>query len=226
MLVTIPDVLSVNAVAQLRVQLEQGCWVDGKGSAGYIAANQKNNLQLADTDPLAVSLGNQILEALSRNARFISATLPLKILSPMFNAYAGDQEYGLHVDNAVRIDTQTGERIRSDVSSTLFLSDPDQYEGGDLVIEDTYGEQRVRLPAGHMVVYPSTSLHRVTPVTRGRRMAAILWTQSMVRDDAQRALLFEMDNTIQQLAAELGEHSSVLSLSGIYHNLVRRWSDI
>lgn len=226
MLVTIPDVLSADTVMQWREQLEQGRWVDGRGTAGYLAATQKKNLQLSDADPLAASMGNAILEILSQNTRFISASLPLKILSPMFNAYAGEQEYGFHIDNALRVDPQTGERIRADVSSTLFLSGPDEYEGGELVIQDTYGEQRVKLPAGHMVVYPSTSLHRVTPVTRGKRMAAILWTQSMVRDDAQRALLFDMDNTIQQLAAELGEHSSVLALSGIYHNLVRRWAEI
>ncbi|AHG66011.1 Fe2+-dependent dioxygenase [Advenella mimigardefordensis] len=226
MLVTIPDVLSADTVMQWREQLEQGRWVDGRGTAGYLAATQKKNLQLSDADPLAASMGNAILEILSQNTRFISANLPLKILSPMFNAYAGEQEYGFHIDNALRVDPQTGERIRADVSSTLFLSGPDEYEGGELVIQDTYGEQRVKLPAGHMVVYPSTSLHRVTPVTRGKRMAAILWTQSMVRDDAQRALLFDMDNTIQQLAAELGEHSSVLALSGIYHNLVRRWAEI
>ena len=226
MLVTIPDVLSADTVMQWRAQLEQGQWVDGRGTAGYLAAAQKKNLQLSDADPLAASLGNAVLEILSQNTRFISASLPLKILSPMFNAYAGEQEYGFHIDNALRVDPQTGERIRADVSSTLFLSGPDEYEGGELVIQDTYGEQRVKLPAGHMVVYPSTSLHRVTPVTRGKRMAAILWTQSMVRDDAQRALLFDMDNTIQQLAAELGEHNSVLALSGIYHNLVRRWAEI
>ena len=226
MLVTIPDVLSADIVMQIREQLEQGQWVDGRGTAGYLAAAQKKNVQLADTDPRAASLGNAILEILSQNARFISASLPFKILSPMFNAYAGEQEYGFHVDNSLRVDAQTGERIRADVSSTIFLSDSHEYEGGELVIQDTYGEQRIKLPAGHMVVYPSTRLHRVTPVTRGKRMAAILWTQSMVRDDAQRALLFEMDNTIQQLASELGEHSSVLSLSGIYHNLVRRWADI
>lgn len=226
MLVNIPDLLSTDTVMQLRQRLDQGQWVDGRSTSGYIAASQKKNLQLAETDPQAVSAGNHILDMLSQNARFISATLPLKILSPMFNAYAGDQEYGFHIDNAIRVDPQTGERIRADVSATLFLSDPDEYEGGELIIQDTYGEQRVKMPAGHMVVYPSTSLHRVTPVTRGRRIAAVLWIQSMVRDDAQRALLFEMDNTIQQVATALGDHSSVMSLTGIYHNLVRRWAGI
>lgn len=226
MLVTIPDLLSEDTVTRLRQQLEQGRWVDGRGTAGYVAAGQKKNLQLADNDPVTVSAGNQILEVLSRNSRFISATLPLKILSPMFNSYASDQEYGFHIDNAVRVDPQTGDRIRADVSSTLFLSNPDEYDGGELIIQDTYGEHRIKLPAGHMVVYPSTSLHRVTPVTRGKRMAAILWTQSMVREDARRALLFEMDNTIQQLATELGEHGSIVSLTGIYHNLVRQWSTV
>ncbi len=226
MLVTIPDLLSKDTVTRLREQMEQSQWVDGKGTAGYVAASQKKNLQLADHDPVAISASQQILEALGRNSRFISAALPLKILSPMFNCYASDQEYGFHIDNAVRVDPHSGERIRADVSSTIFLSDPDEYEGGDLIIQDTYGEQRVKLPAGHIVVYPSTSLHRVTPVTRGKRIAAILWTQSMVREDARRALLFEMDNTIQQLATELGAHDSIVSLTGIYHNLVRQWSQV
>ena len=226
MLVSIPDLLSADSLMQLRQQLDQGHWIDGRSTSGYVAASQKKNLQLADTDPLAVSAGNHVLDALSQNARFISATLPLKILSPMFNAYASDQEYGFHIDNAVRVDPQSGERIRADVSATLFLSDPDEYEGGELIIQDTYGEHRVKMPAGHMVVYPSTSLHRVTPVIRGRRIAAVLWIQSMVRDDAQRALLFEMDNTIQQVATALGDHSSVVSLTGIYHNLVRRWAGV
>lgn len=226
MLVNIPDLLSADVVMQLRKQLDLGQWVDGRGTSGYIAASQKKNLQLAETDPQAISVGNHILDKLSQNARFISATLPLKILSPMFNAYASEQEYGFHIDNAIRVDPHTGERIRADISATLFLSEPDEYEGGELIIQDTYGEQRVKMPAGHMVVYPSTSLHRVTPVTRGKRVAAVLWIQSMVRDDAQRTMLFEMDNTIQQLAGELGEHSSVVSLTGIYHNLVRRWASV
>ncbi|AHG64556.1 Fe2+-dependent dioxygenase [Advenella mimigardefordensis] len=226
MLVNIPDLLSADVVMQLRKQLGLGQWVDGRGTSGYIAASQKKNLQLAETDPQAISVGNHILDKLSQNARFISATLPLKILSPMFNAYASEQEYGFHIDNAIRVDPHTGERIRADISATLFLSEPDEYEGGELIIQDTYGEQRVKMPAGHMVVYPSTSLHRVTPVTRGKRVAAVLWIQSMVCDDAQRAMLFEMDNTIQQLAGELGEHSSVVSLTGIYHNLVRRWASV
>ncbi len=207
MLVTIPDLLSADIVMQFREQLAQGQWVDGRGTAGYLAAAQKKNVQLADTDPLAARLGNAILEILSQNARFISASLPLKILSPMFNAYAGEQEYGFHVDNSLRVDPQTGERIRADVSSTIFLSDPNEYDGGELVIQDTYGEQRVKLPAGHMVVYPSTSLHHgrhfMDPEHGARRHPA----GPAVRHGQYHPAIGERAGRAQQRAVTVGDLS-------------------
>jgi len=232
MMLVIPDVLAAQDLADICSQITQASWHDGRETAGYAAMRQKNNLQLRSDDPVALAAGQTILRALSGNARFISFALPLKILPPMFNRYQGGGEYGLHIDNAIRVDPASGQRIRTDVSTTLFLNDPDDYDGGELIIHDTYGVERVKLPAGHAVVYPGTSLHRVSPVTRGHRLAAFFWTQSMVQDDTQRGLLFDLDNTIQGLAARADvadSHAethadSIARLTGTYHNLIRMWA--
>lgn len=226
MLLTIPDVLTGAQLAACRHKLTSAHWEDGKQTAGHIAVNQKKNSQLSVHDPLAIEIGDVILDALSTNALFISATLPSKVLAPMFNRYSDKDTYGFHIDNAIRVQPGSNERIRADISATLFLNEPDTYEGGELLIADNYGEHRVKLPAGHLVVYPGTSLHQVTPVTGGVRLAAFFWIQSMVRDDGQRTILFNMDQSIQQLTRELGEHRAVTQLTGVYHNLVRSWADI
>ncbi|MEQ4619407.1 MAG: Fe2+-dependent dioxygenase [Corticimicrobacter sp.] len=226
MLLVIPEVLSAAEVAAMRERLEQADWQDGRQTAGYAAIDQKSNLQLQVRDPLAVELGQRILQALSTDPRFISFALPGKILSPMFNCYRGGGEYGFHIDNAIRVDPLGGDRIRTDVSTTLFLSDPGDYDGGELVVSGTYGVETVKLPAGHAVVYPGTSLHRVTPVSRGQRLAAFFWTQSMVQDETQRNLLYELDCTIQQLALRPENRTEVVRLTGVYHNLVRGWAQV
>lgn len=227
MLIVIPAVLSPAEVAQMRATLEASSWVDGKVTAGQQSAKAKYNLQIPEGSEVAQAMGDRILRALGGNPEFVSAAQPLRIYPPLFNRYDEGMRFDAHVDNAVRLVTGHGMRIRTDVSSTLFLSDPESYDGGELVIEDTYGEQAVKLPAGHMVVYPATSLHRVTPVTRGSRWASFFWTQSMVRDDGQRRLLYEMDVAIRRLRAELDdEHPSIRSLVGTYHNLLRRWVEM
>ncbi|WP_028604445.1 Fe2+-dependent dioxygenase [Ottowia thiooxydans] len=225
MMLVIPDVLSHADLADIRSKLETASWQDGRETAGYAAIQQKSNEQLRATDPLAIQLGERILGALSCNPRFISFALPRKIFSPMFNRYQGGGEYGLHVDNSIRIDAVSGERIRTDISTTVFLNEPADYEGGELVVSDTYGVKQVKLPAGHAVVYPGSSLHRVTPVTRGRRLASFFWTESMVRDDARRSMLFELDNAIQALAHRAENGQEVGQLTGVYHNLMRQWAD-
>jgi len=224
MMLVIPDVLKAQELADIRSQIEQAPWHDGRETAGYAAARQKSNLQLRSNDPAAVAAGQTILRALSGNAHFISFALPLKILPPMFNRYQGGGEYGFHIDNAIRVDPSSGQRIRTDVSTTIFLNNPDDYDGGELIINDTYGVERVKLPAGHAVVYPGTSLHRVSPVTRGHRLASFFWTQSMVQDDAQRGLLFDLDSTIQRLAAQPENADAISRLTGTYHNLIRMWA--
>lgn len=226
MLLCIPNVLSKQQVAQCRAQLDAAEWVDGKVTAGQQAATAKNNLQLAQTSPLAQQLGNVILDALAQNSQFVSAALPLKIYPPMFNCYTGGGNFGIHVDNAIRYVPGTIVRVRTDVSATLFLAEPEDYDGGELVIEDNFGAQEVKLAAGDMVLYPSTSLHQVRPVTRGARLASFIWMQSMIRDDGQRTLLYDLDQSIQELTLELGVgHPQTVKLAGIYHNLVRRWAD-
>jgi len=224
MMLVIPDVLPAQTLTDIRHQIEQASWHDGRETAGYAAVRQKSNLQLRVDDPAAIAAGQAILHALSSNPRFISFALPLKILSPMFNRYQGGGEYGFHIDNAIRVDPNTGQRIRTDVSTTIFLNDPSDYDGGELIINDTYGVERVKLPAGHAVVYPGTSLHRVSPVTRGHRLASFFWTQSMVQDEAQRNLLFELDNSIQGLAALPDNADAISRLTGTYHNLIRMWA--
>jgi PKHD-type hydroxylase len=226
MLLVIPDVLSAEQVAQARRLLDEADWVDGRVTAGPQSARVKHNRQLPETHPAAEEVGDAILTALQRNALFVSAALPLRIFPPLFNRYEGGQAFGSHVDNAVRQIGGTGHRIRTDLSATLFLSSPDEYEGGELFVEDTYGVHSVKLPAGHMVLYPSTSLHSVRPVTRGARLASFFWIQSMVRDDGARALLFDLDTAIQRLNRDVADHPSAMQLTGVYHNLVRRWAEL
>lgn len=225
MLLVIPDLLSPEQTRQCRDALARADWVDGRGTAGHAALKAKHNLQLAADHPLARQLGDLILEALTASPVFMSAALPLRVLPPRFNRYEGGGNYGFHIDNSVMNVPGAALRIRTDISSTLFFSDPDEYDGGELVIQDTYGEQRIKLPAGHLVVYPGTSLHQVTPVTRGARLASFFWTQSLVRDDAQRSLLYQMDRAIQSLTAKGGSDDEVSTLIGVYHNLLRQWSE-
>jgi PKHD-type hydroxylase len=226
MLTHVPAVLVPDEVADFRRALDAADWADGRITAGYQSARAKNNLQLPETHPTAQTLGDRILKALSRNERFHSAALPLKIFPPLFNCYRGGQSFGTHVDNAVRAVSGTAHRLRTDVSATLFLSAPEDYEGGELLIEDSYGAKSVKLAAGDLVLYPATSLHQVRPVTRGARIASFFWIQSMVRDDGQRALLFDMDNAIRLLARDAPDHPSNVQLTGVYHNLLRRWADV
>jgi PKHD-type hydroxylase len=217
-LLAIPDVLTPEQVAHARQILEQADWVDGRVTAGHQSARAKDNMQLPEDHPAARQLGEMILSALGGNALFISAALPARVFPPLFNRYQGGQSFGTHVDNAIRQITGTGHRIRTDLSATLFFSRPDEYDGGDLIVEDTYGTHAVKLPAGHMILYPSTSLHHVRPVTRGARLASFFWVQSMIRDDAERTLLFDLDTGIQRMEG--------VQLTGVYHNLLRRWADV
>jgi len=226
MLLAIPEVLTKAQVAEVRGIIDNAQWVDGNVTAGHQSALAKNNMQLPENAPAGRQAGDVILNALGRNPSFISAALPLKIFPPLFNRYAGGQAFGNHIDNAIRQLRGTDFRIRTDVSATLFLTEPEDYDGGELSVEDTYGIHRVKLPAGHMVLYPATSLHHVTPVTRGARVSSFFWIQSMVRSDTDRALLYQLDGTIQRLGMERGHgDAAVVQLTGIYHNLVRRWAD-
>jgi PKHD-type hydroxylase len=226
MLLPIPEVLTADQVTHVRHMLDAAEWVDGRVTAGHQSARSKDNLQLPEDHPLARELGEMILSALGRNTLFISAALPLKVFPPLFNRYQGGQSFGTHVDNAIRHVTGTPHRIRTDLSATLFLADPAEYDGGELIVEDAYGVHNVKLPQGHMILYPSTSLHHVRPVTRGARTASFFWIQSMVRDDGQRTLLFDLDLAIQKLGAGMAEHPSTIQLTGVYHNLLRRWADV
>jgi PKHD-type hydroxylase len=224
MILQIPDVLGPEQVAQARRLLGDASWVDGRATAGHQSARAKDNLQLAETDPVARQIGELIVTALQRNPLFISAALPLRVFPPLVNRYEGGQSFGNHVDNAIR-QSATGLRIRTDLSATLFLAEPEEYDGGELVIEDTFGVHAVKLPAGHMVLYPASSLHHVRPVSRGARVASFFWLQSMVRDDGQRTLLFDLDAAIQRLSADVPEHPATVQLTAVYHNLLRRWAD-
>lgn len=224
MMLIIADVLNATEVAYVRNRMQQTNWHDGRETAGYAAIDQKSNQQLRTNDPVAIELGQFILQALSKNPQFISFALPQKILSPMFNRYRDHGEYGFHIDNAIRIDPNSGERIRTDISTTLFLNEPHEYEGGELIINDTYGVEKIKLPAGHAVIYPGTSLHRVAPVTQGERIASFFWTQSMVQSEAHRSMLYELDTTIQRLAQTHSNTSEVVRLTGIYHNMIRLWA--
>ena len=225
MLLHIEGVLTPDQVAHCRRQLAASDWVDGKVTAGEQSARAKHNLQVPEDSPVARELGDLILGALGRNSQFVSAALPLRVFPPLFNRYDVGMGFATHVDNAIRFSGNV--RFRTDVSSTLFLSDPDEYDGGELIVEDAYGEHAVKLPAGDMVVYPATSLHRVAPITRGSRWASFFWSQSMVKADAQRALLFDLDTAIQQLTPQVGQgDASLVSLTGAYHNLLRMWSEV
>ncbi len=225
MLLHIPKVLTESQLAESQAVLAEAEWADGRATAGYQSARVKNNRQLPETHPIAVKLGDMILSALDRNPLFMSGALPLKVVPPLFNRYENSQAYGNHIDGAVRPIAGTPHRVRTDLSATLFLTPPADYDGGELIIEDTLGTQAVKLTAGDMILYPGSSLHRVEPVTRGVRVCAFFWIQSMVRDDAQRRLLFELDTTIQQLASTTADQAPVVKLTNIYHNLLRQWAD-
>ena len=226
MLLQIPDVLTPEQVAHARHRLESAGWVDGRVTAGHQSSVVKDNLQLPEDHPVARELGDMILDALQRNALFVSAALPLRVFPPLFNCYRGGQSFGNHVDNAIRQISGTPLRIRTDLSATLFFAEPEDYDGGELVVEDTYGVHAVKLPAGHMVLYPSTSLHHVRPVTSGARLASFFWIQSMLRDDGDRTLLFDLDTAIQRLTIDLPQHPAAVQLTAVYHNLLRRWADV
>jgi PKHD-type hydroxylase len=226
MLVHIPDVLSADQLTEGRRLLDEATWVDGRVTAGHQSARAKDNLQVPEDHPAARQLGDVILAALQRSPLFIAAALPLRVFPPLFNRYQGGHSFGNHVDNAIRQVTGTPHRIRTDLSATLFFSDPDEYDGGELMVEDTYGVHSVKLPAGHLVLYPSTSLHHVRPVTRGARVCSFFWIQSMIRDDGQRTLLFDLDTAIQRVSQDLPEPPATVQLTGVYHNLLRRWAEM
>ncbi|CCE06675.1 conserved hypothetical protein [Bradyrhizobium sp. STM 3843] len=229
MLVCIPEVLSKSDVAEFRRIMDAAEWEDGRSTAGAQSAMVKRNEQLPPDGEVARTLGQRIISALTKNPRFLSAAIPLQIFPPLFNRYAasGGHHFGIHVDNAVRGDPLTGLRIRTDLSMTLFLAEPDEYDGGELVIEDTYGSHEAKLPAGDAVLYPSSSLHMVTPVTRGARVASFFWMQSMIRDAHVRSMIFDLDNVIQGLAGRLGrDDPETVRLTGIYHNLIRHWAEV
>jgi len=224
MLLRIPQVLSPTQVAYCRERLRTAAWVDGRITAGHQGAQVKANHQLPEGSALVVELGELVLRALEMNPLFISATLPARVYPPLFNRYERDEHFGSHIDNALRL-LPGGQRIRTDVSATLFLTDPVDYEGGELLIEDVYGVQAVKLPAGDLIVYPATSVHRVTSVSQGVRLACFFWIQSMVRDDAQRSLLFDLDRSIQRLNQTGADENARLWLTGSYHNLLRMWAE-
>ncbi|MBF6651150.1 Fe2+-dependent dioxygenase [Methylobacter sp. BlB1] len=227
MLIHIPDVLTAEALTKCRTILEAAPWADGRITAGTQSAQVKNNRQLPEDTPESDALRAIVLEHLNRNALFLSAALPRRIFPPLFNRYEGAANaFGNHIDNAVRICAATGERVRTDLSATLFLSDPDDYDGGELVIEDTYGAHAVKLAAGDMVLYPGSSLHRVEPVTRGARVASFFWMESMVRETERRRLLFEMDMAILELRETQGDSAPTVNLTGCYHNLLRMWAEV
>ncbi len=226
MLLHIPDVLTAEQVEHCRRKLDQADWVDGRVTAGHQSAKAKDNLQLLEDHPVARELGDMIIQALQNSPLLMAAALPLNVFPPLFNRYQGGQAFGTHIDNAVRQVTGTPHRVRTDLSVTLFLSAPDEYDGGELSVEDTYGLHNVKLPAGHLILYPASSLHHVRPVTRGARLASFFWIQSMVRDDGQRALLFDLDMAIQRISGDAPDHPATVQLTGVYHNLLRRWADV
>ena len=224
MLLHVPDVLTKSQVATLRHALDAGSWIDGAATAGPLAAESKRNLQFSTESPEYSALSQSIISALERHPLFVSAALPQHILPPMFNRYAGGDTYGNHVDNAVQTDRRNGERLRTDISVTVFLSEPEDYEGGELIIEDTYGSHEVKLPAGDAIIYPASSLHRVEPISAGERVASFLWVQSLVRDAWQRSMLFDLDMTLLKLRGQIGNTEEIVALTGHYHNLLRQWN--
>jgi PKHD-type hydroxylase len=226
MLVHVPAVLSPNQVAECRRALAEADWVDGRVTAGHQSARAKDNMQVPEEHPVARRLGEMILGALQRSPLFIAAALPLRVYPPLFNRYQGSQNYGTHIDGAIREVPGFAQRVRSDLSATLFLAAPEDYYGGELLIEDTYGLHRSKLPAGDMVLYPASSLHRVQPVTRGARLASFFWIQSMIREDGKRTLLFDLDMAIQQLNRVAAENPAMVQLTSVYHNLLRLWAEV
>lgn len=227
MLVCVPDVLNKAEVAEFRAAMDAVAWEDGRSTAGAQSAMVKRNEQLPPDGETSRKLGERIVKALIANPLFISAAIPRHIFPPLFNRYGTGHHFGVHVDNAIRGDPLTGMRIRTDMSVTLFLSEPGEYDGGELVVEDYYGAQEVKLPAGHLVLYPATSLHTVTPITRGVRVASFLWLQSMIRNSQARSIIFDLDSTIQGLVGKLGRNDpEIVKLSGLYHNLIRYWAEL
>jgi PKHD-type hydroxylase len=226
MMLHVPGVLTPRQAGEFRQALDAADWADGRATVGEQGAQVKRNRQLPEASPLGRQLGEVILHALSAHPLFVSAALPLRYVPPLFNRYEGGEHYGLHVDGAVRTLPGTSLRLRTDLSCTLFLCEPDDYDGGELEVVDTYGVHEVKLPAGDLILYPASSLHRVLPVTRGARVCSFFWVQSLVRDDARRGLLFEMDQNIQKLRARLGEAEELVGLTSQYHNLLRMWSDV
>lgn len=223
----IPDVLTKEQVINFRNILNQAEWVNGKVTAGTLSATVKHNQQLSEQSELTQQLSDIILNELWNNPLFISAALPLNIIPPLFNRYDAGESFGFHVDNSIRLIRGTNQRLRTDISCTIFLNDPDEYIGGELVIEDTYGFHEIKLPAGDAIIYPSTSLHEVTGIKKGTRFASFFWIQSMIRDDSQRHLLFNLDQSIQSIRLQHGDqHSEVTKLTNIYHNLMRMWSEV
>jgi PKHD-type hydroxylase len=206
--------------------MEAAEWIDGRVTAGHQSARAKDNRQLAEDSDEAIALGDLVRNALESTPLFMAAALPLKVFPPLFNSYSNGQSFGTHVDNAIRQVKNTPHRVRTDLSATLFLSQPDEYDGGELLVEDTYGVHTVKLPAGHLILYPSSSLHHVRPITRGTRLASFFWIQSMVRDDGERSMLFDLDMAIQRLTEDAPDHPSVVQLTGVYHNLLRHWADV
>lgn len=226
MLLHIPGVLTHEQVAECRHAIDAAPWVDGRATVGPQGAQVKANRQLPEGSPVAAHWGEVILKALARHPLFISAALPLRSVPPLFNRYEGGEHYGLHIDGALRALPQSGQWLRTDLSSTLFLCEPADYDGGELVVVDTYGTHEVKLPAGDAIVYPSTSLHRVEPVTKGARICSFLWTQSMIRDDWKRTMMFDLDCTIQKLRQQVGDSEEVVALTAHYHNLLRQWAEM
>ncbi|MGE0802786.1 MAG: Fe2+-dependent dioxygenase [Lautropia sp.] len=224
MLLHIPEVLSKEQVRALRAEIDREPWIDGRATVGPQGAQVKQNRQLPDDSPVAIRLGRLIVDALARHPLFFSAALPVRTTPPLFNRYEGGEHYGLHIDGAMRLVAGADRPLRTDVSSTLFLTEPDDYDGGDLVVVDTYGMHEIKLPAGDLILYPATSLHRVEPVTRGARVCAFFWTQSLIADATRRTMLFELDQNIQKLRRRIGDCEEVVALTGHYHNLVRQWA--
>ncbi|MCE0524218.1 MAG: Fe2+-dependent dioxygenase [Methylacidiphilales bacterium] len=230
MLITIPDVLNAEQIVQARKLLNEAEWVDGRVTSGHQSARAKDNVQIPEGHPIAREVGTTILQALGKNLLFLSAALPLHVVPPLFSRYSGGQSFGTHIDNSIRQIPGTSHRIRTDLSATLFFAAPDEYDGGELAVEDAYGVKSVKLPPGHLVLYPSTSLHHVKPVTRGARLCSFFWIQSMVRDDGRRSVLFDLDLGIQRLSRDLSEHpvaaQTAVQLTGVYHNLLRQWAEV
>jgi PKHD-type hydroxylase len=226
MIVTVPSVLNPDQVGRCREVMNRATWVDGRSTSGHQSSVVKKNRQISDTSPEARELGDMIVAALERNLLFITAALPLRVFPPLFNRYEGGETFGMHLDNSIMQVPGSPYRVRTDISATLFLSAPEDYDGGELVIDDVYGSHAVKLPAGDMVVYPGSSLHHVTAVTRGVRLAAFFWVQSMVRDDGQRALLFDLDRAINKINQALPNHGAVVELTNCYHNLLRRCAEV